>query len=287
MGHTRTYILMAGMTALFLTVGALLGGRAGMLIALVIAGGLNLYAWWNSGASVLRRYRAQPITADDPYYGWFYRDTADMAQRAGLPLPTICVIPADQPNAFATGRNPANAAVCATTGLLGSLTREEVAGVMAHELAHVKNRDTLTMTIAASLAGAIGFLGNFAMLGGRNRSVHPLLAMALMVLAPLAAMMVQMAISRVREYAADKQGAAICGHPEWLASALAKIGGAKVPNPVADRDPASAHLFIANPLSGRALASLFRTHPPMTERIQRLMAMSQLPAHATSGNPWA
>jgi heat shock protein HtpX len=222
-----------------------------------------------------------------------------LAERAGLPMPRVYVIDEEQPNAFATGRNPEHAAVAATTGLLRHLSREEITGVMAHELSHVRHRDTLTMTIAATLSGAIGMLATFGglMAGGRSDSgrANPIIAIAAMILAPLAATLVQMAISRSREYEADRSGAEISGHPLWLASALAKLhaGTEQIPNQVADAHPSTAHLYIANPLSGGGMARLFSTHPPMEERIARLEAMAGPDEPTTApqqsaqrGGPW-
>ncbi len=277
MGFARVAILLAALTALFLVLGLALGGRGGMMMALVFALGMNLFAYWNSDKMVLSAYRAQPVTREQAPE--FYGIVEQLAINAGLPMPKVYVIDNDQPNAFATGRNPENAAVAATTGLLRMMTPQEIAGVMAHELAHVKNRDTLTMTIAASIAGAVSMLANFAFFfGGRGRD-NPLgvvgtIAMAL--LAPLAAGLIQMAISRTREYSADADGAAICGHPLWLASALAKLdkGARQIPNPDAEGQPATAHMFIVNPLRGGGVGALFATHPPMAERIARLRAMA-------------
>jgi heat shock protein HtpX len=290
MTHLRTYILLAALTALFGMVGAALGGASGMLIALLLAGAGNLFAYWNADKIVLRMYRAAEV--DETHASGAVRRyaelTARLAEKAGLPRPKIYVIDQAQPNAFATGRNPQNAAVAATTGLLRMLTEEELAGVMAHELAHVKNRDTLTMTLTATIAGAITSLANFAMFFGGNRDNHGgglIGTLAVMFLAPLAAGLVQMAISRGREYEADAMGAEICGHPEWLASALAKIsqGAARIPNEAAERHPETGQLMIVNPLSGRGADNLFSTHPATQNRIDRLMAMT--PAKGLGG-PW-
>ncbi len=276
MNAVRTGILLAAMTGLFLAVGFVLGGEGGLLLALLLALGMNFFAYWNSASMVLRMHNARGVTrASAPDY---YRLVEDLARRAGLPMPQVYVIETDQPNAFATGRSPDHAAVAATTGLLRSLSREELAGVLAHELAHIKNRDTLTMTVAATIAGAIGFLANFAFLfGGRGENrPNPIAMILVMLLAPLAAALVQMAISRTREYSADRDGAIICGHPRWLASALTKIeqlARGRV-MPTAERNPASAHLFIVNPLMKGGIDSLFRTHPSTEERVRRLLAMS-------------
>jgi heat shock protein HtpX len=275
MNLVRTGILLAAMTALFLMIGFALGGEGGLLIALLLAGGMNFWSYWNSGNMVLRMHNAKAVTkASAPE---FYGMVEDLARRAELPMPKVYIIETDQPNAFATGRNPENAAVAATTGLLRSLSREEIAGVMAHELAHVKNRDTLTMTVAASIAGAIGFLSQFAfMFGGRGESrPNPIVLILAMILAPMAAAIVQMAISRTREYSADRDGALICGNPGWLASALKKIeqfAKGRVMQ-TAENNPASAHLFIINPLIKGGVDNLFRTHPPTEDRVRRLMAM--------------
>lgn len=278
MNTLRTGMLLAALTALFMGVGLLLGGATGMILALVFAIGTNAFAYWNSDKMVLRMYRAQEV--DESHGSGVIRRyaqmTRELAQRANMPVPKIYVIENDQPNAFATGRNPENAAVAATTGLLRMLTEQEVAGVMAHELAHVKNRDTLTMTITATIAGALTMLANFAMFFGGNRNAGGLIgALAIMILAPLAASIVQMAISRGREYEADRVGAEICGHPEWLASALAKIsqGAARIPNETAERHPETGQLMIINPLSGRGRDNLFSTHPATQNRIDKLLGM--------------
>jgi len=278
MNYFKTGLLLAAMTALFGVIGLLIGGEAGMLIALALAAGMNLFAYWNSDRMVLSMYGAREVDAQTAPE--FYGLVQQLAQRAGLPMPRVYVIDNDQPNAFATGRNPENAAVAATTGLLHSLSREEIAGVMAHELGHVKNRDTLIMTITATLAGAIGMLANFAMFFGGNRDNRGGLgiigSIAVMILAPVAAMLVQMAISRSREYAADKAGAEISGNPQALASALQRISGTveRVPNPQAEGNPATAHMFIINPLNGSGVDSLFSTHPSTENRVAALMQMS-------------
>jgi len=273
MNYFKTAILLAGLTALFMVVGFLIGGETGMLIALVVAAGTNLFAFWNSDKMVLRMHGAQEV--DERTAPELFQLVRELAERASLPMPRVYLMDNPQPNAFATGRNPQNAAVAATTGLLQMLSREEVAGVMAHELAHIKNHDTLTMTITATLAGAISMLAQFGLFFGGNRNNNPLGAIgtiAMVILAPLAAMVVQMAISRSREYVADRDGAVIAGRPRWLASALAKLGNAarQIPNEAAEANPATAHLFIVNPLSGERMDNLFSTHPAMENRIAAL-----------------
>ncbi len=290
MGYARTALLLAGLTALFLAAGYMLGGETGMLIALIFALASNLFAYWNADKLVLGMYGAREVDAASApaLYGIVQR----LARQAGLPGPKVYVIDNPQPNAFATGRNPENAAVAATTGLIDILSAEELAGVMAHELAHVRNHDTLIMTITATIAGALGMLANFALFFGSNRN-NPLGligTIAMMILAPLAAMLVQMAISRTREYAADRAGAEICGHPLWLAAALQKLedGAQRIDNPVAEDNPATAHLFIVNPLHARAVDGLFSTHPNMQNRIQRLreMAGQDAPPAPRRARPW-
>ncbi|MEL7011735.1 MAG: zinc metalloprotease HtpX [Pseudomonadota bacterium] len=288
----RTYILMAAMTAFVGGIGLMLGGEAGLIIALVVAFGMNFYSYWNSDKAVLRMHGARPVDARSAPDLW--KMTEEMSRRAGMPMPALYIIETDQPNAFATGRNPENAAVAVTQGLLRNMTREQVAGVVAHELAHIKNRDTLTMTITATLAGAVSMLASFAMFfgGGRDRPFGIIGMIAMMILAPLAAGMVQMAISRVREYEADAEGAAICGNPEWLASALARLGqlSGRIDNIAAERNPATAHMFIVNPLHMQAVDSLFATHPPIEKRIAELRKMgggSRQPAPAGRAGPWS
>ena len=281
MNHLKTFALLAALTALFVGIGYLIGGATGMLIALVVAGGLNLFSYWNADKIVLKMYRAQPVDETHPnaVVRTYVGDVVQMARDAGLPRPVVAIIPNDQPNAFATGRNPQNAAVCATTGLLDMLTREEIRGVMAHELAHVKNRDTLTMTVTATVAGAIAALANFALFFGggddRERPGGLIGTLALMILAPMAAGLVQMAISRTREYEADRVGAEIAGDPASLASALQKIEGysKRIVNVTAERNPASGQLFIINPLAGRGADNLFSTHPNTGNRVRALMEL--------------
>jgi heat shock protein HtpX len=278
MNYFKTAILLAGMTALFMGVGFLIGGEAGMLIALVVAGGMNVFAYWNSDKLVLRMHGAKEV--DERTAPELFQIVRELSGRAGLPMPRVYLMDNPQPNAFATGRNPENSAVAATTGLLQTLSRDEIAGVMAHELAHIKNRDTLIMTVTATLAGAISMLAQFGMFFGGNRNNNPLGIvgmLAMVILAPLAAMVVQMAISRSREYQADRLGGMIVGRPRYLASALAKLGNAarQIPNEAAEANPATAHLFIVNPLSGERMDNLFSTHPAMENRIAALEALER------------
>jgi heat shock protein HtpX len=260
-----------------------------MMLALAFAAASNLFAYWNADKIVLRMYRAEPVDSAHPSGAVrrYHQIVTSLAANAGLPEPKVYVIPGEQPNAFATGRDPDHAAVAATEGLLRMLTEEEIAGVMAHELAHVKNRDTLTMTVTATIAGAITTLANFAMFfGGRRENGGGLIgALAVMILAPMAAGLVQMAISRGREYEADRIGAEICGRPEWLASALAKIsqGAARIPNETAEMHPETGQLMIINPLSGRGPDNLFSTHPGTQNRIDRLLAMTGRPRNKQLG----
>ncbi|MSO55106.1 MAG: zinc metalloprotease HtpX [Rhodospirillales bacterium] len=278
MPYARTALLLAGLTGLFLAAGYLIGGEAGMVVALGLALVMNLFAYWSSDRMVLSTYGAREVGPKDAPELWNIIER--LATRAALPMPRVYIIDNPQPNAFATGRNPQNAAVAATTGLLQTLDHEEVAGVMAHELAHVKSRDTLIMTITATLAGALGMLANFAFfLGGSHRQNNPLGAIGtilVVILAPIAAMLVQFAISRSREYEADRVGAEISGRPLWLASALEKLdrSSRRVDNHVAEANPATAHLFIVNPLHARASDGLFTTHPPVENRVLRLRQMA-------------
>jgi heat shock protein HtpX len=288
MNYMRTAVLLAGMTALFLIVGALLGGRAGMGLALVFAVGANVFAYWNSDRMALAAVDAHEVdraTAPD-----LVDDVAMLAQRAGLPTPRVYVVDSPQPNAFATGRNPQNAAIAVNVGLSEMLTREERMGVLAHELAHVKNRDTLTMTIAATLAGAISSIANFGMFfGGGRRENGPgaIASIGIAILAPIAAMIVQMAVSRSREYEADREGGLLCGNPLWLAAALGKIaGGAEaIPDAAVENRPAMAHLFIVNPLAGGPRDNLFSTHPDTQNRIDALVALAQEMGLSTQAAP--
>ncbi len=288
MNYLRTAILLAGLTALFMVVGYLIGGRTGMIVAFLIAGATNLFAYWNSDRMVLSTYGAQEV--DRRSAPELVELVAELAGRAGLPMPRVFVMDNPQPNAFATGRNPQNAAVAVTTGLMQSLSREELAGVISHELAHVKHHDTLLMTITATIAGAIAMLAQFGMFfGGHRNNSGPgaIASIVMMIMAPLAAMLVQMAISRTREYAADNLGARIAGQPMWLASALARIENAahQIPNVDAEHNPATAHLFIINPLSGHGVDNLFATHPSTENRIA---ALRQLASEfgAPGAGPW-
>ena len=278
MGTAKTFMLLAALTALFMAVGYLVGGAAGMGIAFVIAAGLNVFSYWNADKIVLRMQGARQVDDSDrsPVIRTFVQDTKALARSANMPEPKIYIIETQQPNAFATGRDPQNAAVAATTGLLSLLSREETAGVMAHELAHVQNRDTLTMTVTATIAGAIGMLANFALFFTNRERGGMLTGLAVMIFAPIAAGLVQMAISRSREYEADKRGAEICGNPLWLASALAKIdrGARATVNKRAEENPAMAHMYIMNPLAGRRGDSLFSTHPATQNRIEALQRLA-------------
>jgi heat shock protein HtpX len=275
----KTALLLGLLTLIFVGMGSLIGGREGLVIAFFLALAMNAFALWRSDSLVLRLHGAQEVgPADAPQY---YGIVKDLAERAGLPMPRVCIMHQPQPNAFAAGRSPSRATVCASTGLLETLSPEEVAGVMAHELAHVRNRDTLTMTVAATIGGAISMLAQwlqFSMIfGGGRRNGNWIGTLAAMLVAPFAAMLVQMAISRSREYQADRLGAQICGNPLWLASALAKIQSMVrgIPNETAEAVPATAHLFIINPLTGRGFDSLFSTHPSTENRITELEALAQ------------
>jgi heat shock protein HtpX len=292
MNYLRTAILLAGLTALFMGLGYLIGGGTGAIIALLVAAATNLFAYWNSDRMVLSTYGAQEVDRNSAPE--LVDLVAGLAGRAGLPMPRVFVMDNPQPNAFATGRNPQNAAVAVTTGLLQSLSREELAGVIAHELAHVKNHDTLTMTITATIAGAISMLAQFGFFfgGHRNNNSGPgvIASILMMVVGPLAAMLVQMAISRTREYAADNLGARIAGQPMWLASALVKIENAahQIPNMAAEHNPATAHMFIVNPLSGHGMDNLFATHPSTENRIAALQQLAaELGPRSTTSWPGA
>ena len=275
----KTAILMAAITALFMALGSVLGGQQGMMIALLVALGMNFFSYWFSDKMVLKMYNAQEV--DENSAPQFYRMVRELAQHAQLPMPRVYLINEDAPNAFATGRNPQHAAVAATTGILQVLSERELRGVMAHELAHVKHRDILISTVSATMAGAISMLANFAMFfGGRNnegRPANPIVGILVMLLAPLAASLIQMAISRSREFEADRGGAEISGDPQALASALQKIQrhAQGVPMAAAERHPETAQMMIVNPLSGGGLRGLFSTHPATEERVERLLAMAQ------------
>jgi heat shock protein HtpX len=275
----KTGLLMAGILALFGAIGGVIGGQQGMLVALAIGGAMNFFAYWFSDKMVLAMYRAQEV--DETSAPQLYRMVRELAARAGLPMPRVYLIDQAQPNAFATGRNPEHAAVAATTGLLRLLTPRELRGVVAHELAHVKHRDILISTISATIAGAIATLANFGMLFGgarndREGGGNPLLAILVLILAPIAAMLIQFAISRTREFGADRRGADISGDPRALADALAKIEAYArgIPNPTAEAHPATAQMMIVNPLSGGGIKGLFSTHPATSERIARLHALA-------------
>ena len=294
MNYFRTAILLAGLTALFMGVGYLIGGQSGALIALLVAAGMNFVAYWNADRLVHGAQEVDARTAPE-----LYQMVGELAARAGLPMPRVYLMDNPQPNAFATGRNPKHAAVAATTGLLQMLSRDEIAGVLAHELAHIKHHDTLTMTITATIAGAISMLAQFGLFfGGGNRSNNGLGligTVAMVILAPIAAMLVQMAISRTREYSADAMGAQISGRPLALASALARIENAahQIENPVAEQHPATAHLFIINPLSGARMDNLFGTHPATENRIAALQDIAarmgqgrEAVAEPRTSGPW-
>lgn len=304
MNYARTALLLALLTGIFVAFGAAVGGQQGMVIAFFVALAMNAFSLWSSDTMVLKMYGAQEV--DERSAPQYYSIVRDMARRAELPMPRVYIMNSPQPNAFATGRSPEKSAVCASTGLLDALTPEEVAGVMAHELAHIKNRDTLTMTVAATIGGAVSMLAQylqFGMLFGGNRDQNngglgTIGTLVAVIVAPLAATLVQMAISRSREYQADRLGAMIAGNPLWLASALRKISvlAGRIPNETAEAVPATAHMFIVNPLTGRGLDNLFSTHPNPDNRIAELEALAQeLGASrrgggdsvGSSGNPWA
>lgn len=279
MNSIKTAFFMAALTVLFIVIGSMLGGQTGMVLAFMFAVMMNVGTYWFSDKLVLKAYRAQEIGPGD--HPQLYGMVQNLARRANLPMPRVYVIPSAQPNAFATGRNPDHAAVAVTEGIMQMLDRDELAGVIGHELAHIKNRDILIGTIAATLAGAITMLANMAqwalIFGGFGGSdddegASPLAMLPMIIIAPIVAMLIQMAVSRSREYIADEEGARIAGNPRWLARALRKLemGVQRVP---ADVNPATAHMFIANPLAGRRLATLFSTHPPMEKRIARLEQM--------------
>ncbi len=281
MNHIKTTFLLTLLTLLLIAMGGAMGGKSGMIIAFLVAGAMNFFAYWNSDKIVLKMYKAREVTrAESPD---FYGLVENLARKAGLPMPKVYVIPSDSPNAFATGRNPQNAAVAATHGIMRILSREELEGVMAHELAHVMNRDTLVSTIAATFAGAIAMLGNMLQWGaifGMGRGddeeggggIIGTLAMA--IIAPMAAMLIQMAVSRSREYMADEAGARLCGNPRALARALQKLQQAATMVPMREATPATSHMFIVSPITASRLAGLFSTHPSTEDRVARLLAMS-------------
>ncbi len=290
MNYAKTFMLIAALTAVFGVIGFAIGGTGGMLIALLIAGGMNLYAYWNSDTAVLKHFNATPV--DDSQMPWLHDMVAELAQKANMPMPKVYIMDNPQPNAFATGRDPNHAAVAVTTGIMQVLNKQELAGVIAHELAHIQNRDTLIMTVTATIAGAISTIANMAMFAnifggsqtdeeGNSASVNPIIMIAVSILAPIAASVVQMTISRTREYAADRRGAEICGDPMSLANALAKIenavrGGEGIHNPEADNNQAMAHLFIINPLFGKKGDALFSTHPNTQNRILALQELAKV-----------
>ena len=290
MNIIKTALLLAGLTALFGWAGWAIGGQSGMLIALGLAAAMNVGSYWFSDRIVLKMYGARQI-----HDGALYRMTERLAMRAGLPMPRVFIIDNHQPNAFATGRNPHNAAVAVNTGLMNILDERELAGVVAHELAHIKNRDTLIMTVTATIAGAISMLANFAMFFGGSQqngdrpAGHPLIGLLIMIIAPLAAMLVQMAISRTREYSADRMGAEICGDPLALANALRKLEvlATQIDNQVAEDNPATAHMFIVNPLHAHRVDNLFSTHPSTSNRIEALYKMvGDATGNKVRKNPW-
>ena len=281
----KTFVLMAGITALFGAVGAAVGGGSGMMLALLFAGGMNIYAYWFSDKAVLKMYGAQEVNAENNYGGGQYRNyynmVKELAENTELPMPKVYVINEQQPNAFATGRNPQHAAVAATVGIMQALSERELRGVMAHELAHVKHRDTLISTISATMAGAISAIAQFGMFFGGGRSSDgerssPIMGILMMFLAPMAAGLIQMAISRSREYEADRMGAQISKDPKSLADALTKIHNyaRQIPNQTAEAHPETGQMMIINPLAGISFDSLFSTHPKTEERVARLMAMA-------------
>lgn len=292
LNFSRTALLLAGLTGLFLAAGYLIGGENGMAVAFLFALGTNLFAYWNADKVLLSMYGAKEV--DEKSAPALYGTVRTLAGRAGLPMPRVYIVDNPQPNAFATGRNPAHGAVAVTTGLIRNLTMEQVAGVLSHELTHIRNRDTLTMTVTATIAGAVSMLANFAFFFGNNRN-NPLGFLGVILvalLAPVAAVLVQLAISRGREYEADRGGAGISGNPLPLASALEKLEQARlqIGNEEAERNPATAHLFIVNPLRGGGVGSLFSTHPPIVERIARLRAMvaqaGTSPIPPSGHGPW-
>jgi heat shock protein HtpX len=298
----KTGLLLAVLTGILVAMGGLIGGATGALVAFAIAAAMNLFSLWQSDKMVLGMYGAEEV--DEHTGGEYYAVVRELAQRAGLPMPRVYIMNSPQPNAFATGRNPQNAAVCASTGLIELMSREELSGVMAHELGHVKNYDTLTMAVAATIGGAVSMLAQFlqfgAIFGGGNRDgnsgMNWIGALVAAIVAPIAAALVQMAVSRSREYQADHVGGLLCGNPLWLASALRKIEGyaREIPNETAEGAPGTAHLFIINPLSGQGMDNLFSTHPNTENRIAELEKLaaelgatpSQAPSSPAATGPW-
>lgn len=280
MGRIKTFMLMAALTALLMIIGQLVGGNQGMIMAFVFAGAANFFAYWNSDKMVLAKTNAKEINADSAPA--LFNMVRDLAANADIPMPKIYIVSSPQPNAFATGRDPNHAAIAVNTGLMDVLTQDELAGVIAHEMAHIKYRDTLTMTVTATMAGALTMIARWAMFFGSNRDNRSggggaIAAILSMILAPIAAALIQFAVSRTREYEADKHGAEICGHPLWLAGALEKIGlqSDRIVNEYAERNPEIASLFIVNPLMGGKRDNLFATHPALENRIQRLHQMAK------------
>lgn len=281
MNRIKTTFLLTCLTLLLVAMGSAIGGQSGMVIAFVIAGGMNFFSYWYSDKIVLKMYKAREVSETESPI--LYRMVNRLAQQANMPMPKVYIIPSEGPNAFATGRNPQNAAVAATEGIMRLLNEEELEGVMAHELAHVQNRDTLISTIAATFAGAIAMLGNMlqwaAIFGGGSSEDEEgggglFGNLALAFIAPIAAMLIQMAVSRSREYLADATGAKMCGNPLALANALRKLQMGAKAAPMPEATPATSHMFIVNPLTGGSMLKLFSTHPPMEERVARLEAMA-------------
>ena len=283
MNTLKTTFLLTCLTLLLVAMGSAIGGQSGMIIAFLIAGGMNFFSYWYSDKIVLKMYKAREVSESEN--SSFYNMVRRLARQANMPMPKVYIVPSDGPNAFATGRNPENAAVAATEGILRLLSDEELEGVMAHELAHVQNRDTLIGTIAATFAGAIAMLGNMlqwaAIFGGGNNDEegggNMFGNLALAFIAPMAAMLIQMAVSRSREYLADASGAKICGNPLALANALRKLQMGAKAIPMAEATPATSHMFIVNPLTGGSMLKLFSTHPPMEDRVARLELMASGP----------
>ena len=273
MNTIKTLILLVTLTLILIAAGAALGGKQGMTIALLFAFGMNFFAYWYSDKIVLKMYRAQEVTESEAPE--LFGVVRSLIQKAGMPMPKVYIIPQDQPNAFATGRNPEHAAVAVTTGIMHILSREELQGVIGHELSHILHRDILISTVAATIAGAISYLTYFAMFFGHgddDDGGNPIIALLMFIIGPIAALIIQMAISRSREYAADQGGAHLAGNPRYLSSALRKLNAASQQIPM-KANPATSHMFIVNPLTGGGLAKLFSTHPPIEERIARLESM--------------